>query len=134
VADFCVAIQKLAEHCEFGTTLNDALCDRLVCGLVNENIQRKLLVEADLTYDCAKSLASAAEMAVKDAVELRAQAAAAANVNKVFRPGADEPAQPMSTKLCSRYGNTNHIQSDCYFKEKVCNNCSKKGHCTRMCR
>jgi len=49
VSDFCVAIQKLSENCQFGTTLFDALRDRLVCGLASEQIQRRLLTEADLT-------------------------------------------------------------------------------------
>ena len=40
VSDFCVAIQKLSEHCQFGTALSDALRDRLVCGLASEQIQR----------------------------------------------------------------------------------------------
>ena len=65
ISEYCVAIQKLSEHCEFGTTLNDTLRDRLVCGLANEHIQRKLLVEADLTHDRAKAVALAAETATK---------------------------------------------------------------------
>ncbi len=73
ISDYCVAIQKLSEHCEFGTTLRDALRDRLVCGLLNEHIQRKLLVEVDLSYDKAKAIALAAETATKDAEELRKQ-------------------------------------------------------------
>ena len=38
VADFCIAIQKLAEYCDFGTNLSDSLRDRLVCGLASEAI------------------------------------------------------------------------------------------------
>lgn len=42
---FVAALHKLAEHCEFGDVLNDSLRDRLVCGLRNEAIQKKLLTE-----------------------------------------------------------------------------------------
>lgn len=70
ISDFCVAIQKLSEKCEFGTNLQDSLRDRLVCGLTNEHIQRKLLVEADLTFKRAKEIALAAEIASRDAEEL----------------------------------------------------------------
>jgi len=32
MSDFCEAIKKLSEHCQFGTTLYDALRDRLLYG------------------------------------------------------------------------------------------------------
>jgi hypothetical protein len=60
-------------HCQFGSTLNDAVRDRLVCGLSDQHLQRRLLVEADLTFDRAKALAIAAETAARDAEELRKQ-------------------------------------------------------------
>ena len=33
VADYVAELQHLSEHCEFGKTLNEMLCDRLVCGV-----------------------------------------------------------------------------------------------------
>ena len=83
ISEYCAALQRLTEHCNFGTTLSDALRDRLVCGLANEHVQRKLLVEAELTYDRAKSIALAAEAAAKDAEELRRQPAADVNKLKI---------------------------------------------------
>jgi len=110
VAEFRVAIQKLSEHRRIRTTLNDALRDRLVCGLVNEYIQRKLLVEADLTHDRAKATAIAAETAVKDAVELRhqpASSAAAAEVNKL-KYTAHKPISTQQSQQRTRCGKKNH--------------------------
>jgi hypothetical protein len=124
ISDYCVAIQKLSEHCQFGTTLNDALRDRLVCGLVSEQTQRKLLVEADLTYDRAKAIALAAETATKDAGELRKPPAGEVNKLKAKASSSTTDAKKM---LCTRCGKTNHEQATCYFREKFCNKCSKKG-------
>ena len=39
VADYLADLQKLAIHCEFGEFLEDALCDRLVCGLKDKAMQ-----------------------------------------------------------------------------------------------
>lgn len=39
-------LKKLSEHCDVGAHLRD----RLVCGLINVNIQRKLLTEEVLTF------------------------------------------------------------------------------------
>ena len=45
VADFVAALRNLAEHCEYGDTLETMLRDRIVCGIQDEKIQRRLLVE-----------------------------------------------------------------------------------------
>ena len=49
VTDFLAAIRALAHTCEFGTSLDDMLRDRLVMGLHNKETQHALLSEADLT-------------------------------------------------------------------------------------
>ena len=49
VADYLDDLRKLAIHCEFGEFLEDALCNRLVCGLKDEAMQRRLLGETDLS-------------------------------------------------------------------------------------
>ena len=43
-------LRKLATHCNFGRNLDEALRDRLVCGLRNMQIQKRLLSEAKLKY------------------------------------------------------------------------------------
>ena len=135
VSDFCVAIQKLSEHCQFGTTLNDALRDRLVCSLASENIQRKLLIEADLTYERAKNIAIAAETATKDAEELRKPMPTEVNKMKAKRPSTKVvTADGKASVTCSRCGRKNHDQTECYFRDKICHKCNKKGHTKKMCR
>jgi hypothetical protein len=130
ISDYCVAIQKLSEHCKFGTVLNDSLRDRLVCGLLNEHIQRKLLTEADLTYDRAKAIAIASETATRDAEELRKQPGS--EVNKLrSRPTAKHVTSPAArgtdrvaatanatasaSSYCTRCGKKNHSQAECYY-------------------
>ena len=50
VADFVAALRNLAEHCEYKDTLEMMLRDRIVCGIRDEKIQRRLLVEKELTF------------------------------------------------------------------------------------
>lgn len=50
-------LRCLSTHCKFEGFLDEALRDRLVCGLRNEAIQKKLLTEADLTLTKAVELA-----------------------------------------------------------------------------
>ena len=67
IADFVVELRRLATNCKFGAHLDDALRDRFVCGLNNEAIQKRLLLEKDLTMskavDVSLSLQSADKMA-----------------------------------------------------------------------
>ena len=49
IAVFLSELRRLAATCSFGSFLEEALRDRLVCGVLSEAMQRKLLTEADLT-------------------------------------------------------------------------------------
>ena len=42
VCEYMATIRRLADHCEFNASLEDALHDRFVCGLKPEGTQRKL--------------------------------------------------------------------------------------------
>ena len=55
IAEFDAALRKLAIHCKFGKTLDEALRDRFVCGLQHAGIQRRLLSENELTLKLWKS-------------------------------------------------------------------------------
>lgn len=72
VANYVADLRRLSEHCGFGTTLDSMLRDRLVYGIADEAIQRRLLAEADLTFQKALDIAITAETARKNALDLRA--------------------------------------------------------------
>ena len=42
IADFMASLRSLAEFCNYGGTLDHMLRDRLVCGVRNDRIQRRL--------------------------------------------------------------------------------------------
>ncbi len=48
INEYMAELRKLTEFCDFGAVLNDTLRDRLVCGLRNEQVQKKLLTVAEL--------------------------------------------------------------------------------------
>ena len=66
VSEYVAALRRIAEHCEYGSTLNDMLRDRLVCGIADNRVQDRFLREAKLTYREALEMALAAETAVRD--------------------------------------------------------------------
>ena len=61
MADFLVTLRNLAEHCEYRDTLETMVRDRIVCGIRDEKIQRRLLVEKDLTFQKGYEIATSME-------------------------------------------------------------------------
>lgn len=53
VLDYVAELRRLAQDCNYGDKLQQMLRDRLVCGIEDECIQRRLLSEADLTFEKA---------------------------------------------------------------------------------
>ena len=51
VADFVAELRQLSEDCEFGDTLETMLRDRLVCGIADTQIQKRLLQEKELDFN-----------------------------------------------------------------------------------
>jgi hypothetical protein len=72
INDFVADLRKCSEHCKFGNTLDDMLRDRLVCGVRNTQLQRRLLAEQDLTFQKALSTCQASEAAERDTKSIQA--------------------------------------------------------------
>ena len=118
---YAASLQKLAEHCNFGNALSDTLRDRLVCGMRDEKVQRRLLTIADLTFKKALEEAEIAERAAKEAAQFHE---AEAEVHKLQR----NPVQH-----CYRCEGS-HSPQTCHFINEECRYCGKKGHIARACR
>ena len=71
VSTYVAELRHLSNHCDFGPSLQQMLRDRLVCGIEDPKIQRRLLAESDLTFDKAFELALASESADKNAKDLQ---------------------------------------------------------------
>ena len=66
VSTYVSELRSLAVHCNFGATLDLMLRDRLVCGINDDAIQRRLLSEQNLTFDKALTTAQGLEAAAKN--------------------------------------------------------------------
>ena len=68
-ADYLAQLRQLASTCQFGVVLDEALCDRLVCGIQEPEVQRRL-AEADWTLKKAFQLIQGMQAAAKNAKEM----------------------------------------------------------------
>ncbi|KAL1480420.1 hypothetical protein MTO96_051040 [Rhipicephalus appendiculatus] len=71
IADFVADLRRPSEHCEFGVSLEDMLRDRLVCGVRDEALQRRLLAETAFDFKKAYEKAVAAEYATRQTAAIR---------------------------------------------------------------
>ncbi|XP_032443207.1 uncharacterized protein LOC116735412 [Xiphophorus hellerii] len=75
VSAYVAELRRLAQDCNFGATLERRLRDRLVCGIADDRIQRRLLSESDLTFEKAFQMAVADEAANRNVSDLQQSAA-----------------------------------------------------------
>ena len=73
---FVSQLRSLAEHCNFGTSLQVMLWDRLVRGINNPHMQQQLLAKKDLTFESALALTLSLEAAAKNVRALQGAVAA----------------------------------------------------------
>ena len=116
-----VELQKCAEHHNFQDKLDEALRDRLVCGLRSETIQKCLLTERNLTLASAIEMAQGMEAATRQSTELRSQAASG-------QPQNIQLLSKSATKKCYCCG---RITLEIKNVENV--KCGKMGHIAKVC-
>ena len=121
VNDFLVELRRLARTCDFNQFLEEALRDRLVCGLANKSTQKKLLSEKNLTLERVFEIAVAAKMAVLSPVE---------------DTGANTEAQTeimIMKQVCRCCGKQGHSETVCRFRYRACHKCGVTGHLQAVC-
>ena len=127
ISQFIAELRKCAEHCDFQDKLDEVLCDKFVCGLRNETMQKRLLTEKNLTLATAIEIAQGMEAASKQTTELRAASGQSQSheIQLVSRTAA-----PKSKKKCYCCGRTGHLPSVCHFRDR---SCGKIGHIAKVC-
>ncbi|RLJ22797.1 hypothetical protein DJ031_00255, partial [bacterium endosymbiont of Escarpia laminata] len=152
VKDFVAELKELARNCDFGKTregvnlseqliLDENLRDRLVCGVADPAIQRRLLGETDLGFEKAFQIPLAMESAAANTTQLRSTGSDPtlhrADVHKVTThrqtPRRAKQVTPIQGRACFRCGKTTHLQSECRFKNAECRFCKKIGHIESNC-
>lgn len=118
ITDYVAELRSMCEDCRFGTFLDEMLRDKLVVGVNDNNIQRRLLAEKDtITFNEAFKIAVNIESASKHLRDIQTKKI---EVNKIFTPPRRQTekikyetrSNERSEEECTRCGAT-HETSKC---------------------
>ena len=121
IGEYLAELHCLSTHCSFGDYLEQALCDRLICGIRSENIQKRL---SELTLKRAVEIVVGIEAAEKTTKSLKEEVTPIQQISVSQTPRAP----------CNQCGKTSHNARDCKFQNAQYYKCGKVGHIASACR
>lgn len=157
ISDFINCIKSLSMSCNFDSFLDQALRDKLVCGINNDQMIKRLLSEEDsLTFQQACTLLHHMESVSKSADQIQNGTSYEANAishssryrsrspsqsksrdksrgNSVSRSNFGNNSGHQSQKRCS-FCSIKHQPDRCPALQWSCYSCGKKGHTSSVCR
>ena len=157
VVQYVAALRRIAADCNFGNQLDENLRDRLVCGVNDCAVQRRLLSESNLDLTKALAIATAAEATTRHLSHLQATNSDKLTVGHTNAVRSEEPPHARGrgtvrtetdrvtigqgrrrseTRTCYRCGDKGHIATDkrCRARKSVCSHCGQVGHIAQVCR
>ena len=120
IAEYCAALRKHASTCAFGTFLDEALRDRLVCGMKDVATQRRLLAESKLTLTKALEIAQGMEAASKQAQQFKSESTEqpGESINFQSKNQREQKSPRQDPIRCWRCNGINYRAVECRFKMK----------------
>lgn len=147
VEAFVRDLYSLVSTCGYNDE-NDQILDRVVQGLKDSRVRRKLQLENNITLTKAISIARQYEMiecqekdrSSDDKVEINATTKTGKSKNFRSKQKSHDSSRynkksdDSSNKKCSRCGKEHGTQQRCPASGKTCNYCHKRGHFVVACR
>ncbi|XP_034260979.1 uncharacterized protein LOC117656925 [Pantherophis guttatus] len=123
VDQYVAALRKAAAHCEYRNP-EEAMLERLVLGLRDRRLQRRLLPKPNLTLKMVLEEARANEDSTDEGDEIQ---------RLRFERKTGNPETGERPPFCARCGG-DHPKAGCRFQDAICQRCERKGHIARACR
>ena len=99
---YASSIRTLADTCEFGTLKEELIRDRIVCGISDKGLQKKLLQESSLTLEKCLNICRAAEAANSQLKQISHTPEAVNQISQKPKKPAQHKKQYTQCKYCGR--------------------------------
>lgn len=119
---FITDLHKLAETCEFGEMREEMIRDRIVVGVSDQDLSRKLQMDHSLTLTRAIEVVRMSELINEQQGIQRQGTSLESSVNRVRKSS------------CSRCGGFCRSRFNCPARNATCHRCSRKGHYAQQCQ
>ncbi|XP_072033381.1 uncharacterized protein [Amphiura filiformis] len=134
---YLVKLRALAATCEYGELLSELIRDRIVCGIKDNALRKRLLQEADLSLDKCVTMCQAAE-ATSDQMKVMKgyQQEPQAEVHATFHNKHRQRAAPRASEIdnCKWCGRKHELQrAKCPAYGKTCTSCGRLNHFKEKC-
>ena len=139
IRDFILQLQTQAAKCNFKGDLEEQLRDRLIAGIGDETLQRKLLLQTSLTFLQAKTICTQQEDVISATTDSLQCLRLSQSSNAARKGQKDYRAKEKKTtslqhnfSACHSCGGR-HLRKFCKFRDSICHFCSRKGHIKSAC-
>ena len=119
---YLTALRQLAATCDYGNRQDEFLRDKIVCGIQDDNLRKRLLQEANLDLPKCIAMSKAAEVSQQQLSQFKHE-----NVHQV--------KDPPILKHCRYCGGSHQYgKAYCPAANKKCRKCGEMNHYEKMCR
>ena len=144
ISEYVASLRDLASTCDFGTFLEEALCDQLIEKTSSHRIRERLYAEEDLDLDKAIHIAKRMESAFQNAkvveshftnTEVNSVQTTYNHTANTFQKRDQRSSQRGQAAQCYRCGSLDHFANyaHCAAKTQTCSKCQKVGHFAKVC-
>lgn len=135
--DFIRAVKQLADRCDFGEFKSQAIRDRLVFGIGDRDLQKRLIDKGDLTLSEAEQYIRNEDMLVLGSCHASGESSRT-EANNEYRPtrSMDQLSDIASKKRHDRSRSRSferRVESSSERKVRHCTYCNRVGHIRRFC-
>ena len=136
---YITELYRLVDGCEYAGLKEEMIRDRLVVGILDQELSEKLQLEPDLTLEGAKKSIRQKEAVKEQHQLLQASAGADPTLDEVSKTGwkgksKNGTSGKTHSQQCTRCGRSAHSRGErCPATNVVCFTCKKRGHFEEHC-